>query len=96
MITLLQGIFEQLGLYRPAHIKAVRSYFRQKHPTWRVLETRTLARETGRFVVAVFYEEPNLVSFPPPYQLFAVSIDSLEVEELPTDPDSPYWLFGRK
>lgn len=96
MINFLKNILEELGLYLPKHSKAALVYFRKCHPNWKSVETRTMAREDNRYVVAVFYEMPNLVAFPMEYQLIAVSLDCRRIEELPTNPDSPYWIFGRK
>jgi hypothetical protein len=96
MVRFLKGMLEGLGLFQPLQSRVVQNCCKQMHPTWERLETRTLAIEPGRVVVAVFYEEHNVISFPKQYQLYAVSNDCRNVEELPTDPDSPYWIFGRK
>jgi len=96
MFNFFKTILERLGLYQPLHCKVARRYCSELHPAWRIIETRTLAIERGQFIVAVFYKNPGIVSRPLPYQIYRVSHDCNEVTELPTDPESPYWILGRK
>jgi hypothetical protein len=50
----------------------------------------------NREVIAVFFKQPNVVSFPPQYKLFAVAPDGRHAEELSYNSESPYWIRGRK
>ena len=96
MRGLLADFLEGLGLYLPPHSRAAQAYARRAHRSWKVVGTRTLARERGRHVIAVFYEEPRVISRPVSYRLYGVSNDLARVQELPTGPDRPYWIHGRK
>jgi hypothetical protein len=87
---------EECGLYQPAHTQQVLAAFAQSYPNWKVLKTRTLAVETSKVIVAVFCEEPNLVTFPSQIKTFLVERASQGVEEIKIDPTSPYWIHGRK
>jgi hypothetical protein len=60
-----------------------------------VLGTKLIRKETQRSIVAVFYEEPGIVVRPSRYKLFAVANDLSQVEALPVEPRSPYWVRGR-
>ncbi len=92
----LLWLAETFTPYCPPHARRAAVALRHRHPGWKVVDTRTRARESDRFVVAVFYEELGSISFPTQYLLYAVPRDGGEPTELPTDPDSPYWIRGRK
>jgi hypothetical protein len=75
--------------------RAAKAYVTARYPRYGVNEVRVLATEPERTVIAVFYEEPDVLSKPLPYVICAVKHD-LSVSELPTDAESPYWIRGRK
>ena len=84
------------GLCESPHCKAACERLLLQRPSWVIRDTRVVKREATRCVVAVFYKEPRIITRPTRYKLFGVSNDSLVAEELPCDPDSPYWIRGRK
>jgi hypothetical protein len=85
-----------LGFDDPPACKATREALRRLQASWIVSETRIIANEGARCVIAVFYDAPGISVKPPRYKLFAVSTDLKTIEELPVTPDSPYWIKGRK
>jgi hypothetical protein len=75
-------------------VAAVRSL----HPDWDVFTGLASLRadEAQRYVVAVFYSAPNVRVKPPRYVLVAMDRAHNFIELLPVDPDSPYFIRGRK
>lgn len=90
------SLLEFLGLHEPQHCNVVRTVFSQREPTMQVVGTKLLKREENRCIVAIFFQEPNKRVKPARYKLFSVSNDTSTIEELPCDPNSPYWIRGRK
>ena len=81
--------------FRCPACRAAREAIRERHPNWRVSDVSHRASEGHRDVVAVYYTQPPVISFPAPYLLVAVSRDGT-IEELPDDIESPYAIRGRK
>jgi hypothetical protein len=77
-----------------AAVDAVRSI----HPDWDVWTALASIRadEDDRYVVAVFYSDPNVRVKPPRYLLVALDRALQFIEKLPVSPDSPYFISGRK
>ncbi len=96
MWSLLNAILESIGLSCTAHARLAKATFLQKHPSWRVLGAETQAREHQRYVVAVFYERPDIISFPPQYKLYGITRDLSCVEELFGNEARPYQLRDYK
>jgi hypothetical protein len=88
-------LLQLIGLIDTPPGKVARLQFQEEYPEYKIAETRIRAAESNRFVVAVFYTTPYPVR-PIPYKLYAVNRDLREVEELPCNPDSPYWIRGRR
>jgi hypothetical protein len=92
-------VFGLRHLFDP-QVKAARQralqHLRLKHPDYIVGSARLRAGETGRYIFAVFYNEPDQPTIPERYLLIAVPKDGASVEELECTPQSPYWIRGRK
>jgi acyl carrier protein len=77
-----------------------RAVFQREYPTLVYEGTSVRAREQDRFVVAVFYRDPGIRTKPCPYKIFRVSSDmehAMEnAEELDCNPESLYWIHGRR
>ena len=87
---MLRSILEKLGITESAPRKRAREEFVRLYPAFRARWTLLRATENDRFVVAVFYEEPELKWRPMPYKLLALSNDLSKCHELPLELDSPY------
>ena len=84
---------------RCPYCRSAREAVQALHPDWRVWTTLThshRASEPDREVVAIFYQQPNIVTEPPPYVLVAVSRDCFHCEMLTEDSESRYHIHGRK
>ncbi len=92
---MIKQIIERMRLKARAR-KTAREHFEQEYSNRRICSTSIRATEETRFVIAVFYQEHETVKKPSPYALFAVSTSKWEVEELPCNPQSPFWIRGRK
>lgn len=92
----LMAALEWVGLYSPPAYTAARERFGSQYPTYTACGIEIRSREHARLVVAIYYQEPGLVTRPPRYKLYAIGNDLSEVSEIPCDPDSPYWIRGRK
>ena len=90
-------VFESLDSRHPACQSAVAA-IRSLHPDWDVFAGLASLRadEHNRYVVAVFYSAPNVRVKPPRYVLVALDRAHNFLELLPVDPDSPYFIRGRK
>ncbi len=85
-----------LGLYETKHCRVARTLLCQREPDIEVLGTKVLKREADLWIVAVFFQKPNIRVKPPRYRVFSVCNDMSKIDELPCDPSSPYWIRGRK
>lgn len=94
--TMWMYILEFLGLYEPIHCKAVRKVLSQENPSYRILGTETLKREADVWIVAVYYQEGEIVVKPPRYKVFSVSKDLSKINEFPSEPRFHYKMRGRK
>jgi hypothetical protein len=84
---------------RCACCRAARAAVQVVHPDWLVWTVQThshRASESAREVIAVFYQEPKVISEPPRYVLVAVPHNGDRCEVLPDTPHSPYRLLGQK
>src|SRR5438132_7796812 len=95
-ITMWNQLLQFLGLNDAPACRVAREAFGRLRPTWVNCGARVIKREVGRRVVAVFYQEPDVLVRPRRYKLFSVSNDLSSVEELPCNPNSPYWIKGRR
>lgn len=93
---MISKIARTLGLTDTQAGAVARRAFGVGHPQLRCLGTKIRATEESRFVVAVFYSEPEMSARPNPYKLYAVARDLNSVQELACSPESPYWIRGRK
>ena len=71
---------------------------RSLHPDWEVFTSMASIRadEDDRYVVAVFYSTRDIRVKPPRYVLVALDRAHDFLEMLPVNPDSPYFILGRK
>jgi hypothetical protein len=54
------------------------------------------AREAGRVIVAVFYDEPGIRSRPTAYSIWSIDIKTMNAQELVGDEGYGYRIRGRK
>jgi hypothetical protein len=66
------------------------------HPSFTTCGALLRADEPQRYVFAVFFEEPTVMTRPTRYKLVAVSRDFHILEELDPPHESEYWIRGRK
>ena len=89
-----------LDLYVSRHpaCQAAVATVRSLHPDWNVFTSMRSIRadENDRYVVAVFYSSPDVLVKPPRYVLVALGRAYDFIELLPVDPQSPYFIRGRK
>lgn len=91
------ALFTSFVSRHPACHSAVAA-IRSVHPDWDVFTGLASVRadECDRYVVAVFYSAPDIRVKLPRYVLVALSRTLEFIEILPIDPDSPYFIRGRK
>lgn len=96
-ISIFRTVFRCLfdSSFRKA-VKTARGFLQEQHPDWEVNEALLRADEPERWVFAVFYEMPVQRTRPSPYQLVIVDKKTNEFGEVEPEPDSPYWIRGRK
>ncbi len=71
-------------------------FLQEKYQSFIFFDATLRADEKERFVYAVFYEEPNIISYPADYKIVAVSKNGGNISELELPPTSPYWIKGKK
>jgi hypothetical protein len=76
--------------------KMARLALQTQYPECLYKGTSMRALERDRFVVAVFYEDPQIKTRPLRYKIYGISKDAKSAQELECDPGSPYWICGRK
>jgi hypothetical protein len=92
----LKRLLKAIGLIELPPCRIARQALRNDYPTYMPIGTRLRATEPRRYVVAVFYKEPEIVHRPSPYKLYEVSPDLTTATEVPCNPESPYWIQDRK
>ena len=93
---MIRSLLEFLGLWEAEPCRRAREQFQASHPTLQTCGTSLRATEENRFVVAVFYFDPQRPVKPLPYELFGVSKDLMCADELPMSLDSPYRIRGHR
>ena len=76
--------------------KVAKAVFQREYPTLLYMGSSVRAQEEDRLVVAVFYQHPESKTKPSRYKIFGVSIDMENAKELECNPQSKYWIRGRR
>lgn len=74
----------------------VTDYVKKNHQDLQITNLSLRAKEPTRYIFAVFYNQEDKQVIPGRYLLISISRENGYIEELPTSPDSPYWIRGRK
>lgn len=93
---MMRKLTDFLGITTHPACRRAKEWLVHREPSWRIVDTIIRADEAARFIVAVFYQKPDVMRRPCVYKLFAVPKDDGVVTEIECSPESPYWIRGRK
>ena len=84
------------GVYETSPCRVIREYLARTERDLEIGEMRIIDKKGDLFVVRLFYRVKGIYQKPAPYRIFLVGDKVSQVEELPCNPSSPYWIKGRK